>query len=256
MTTDNRSKINLLLSSLPQGSVVLSSWLKKQGYSLDLQKAYRKSGWLSSIGSGAMIRYGDSVGYEGGVYALQSQADMCVHIGGHSAFSLMGKAHYLEFSGRPVHLFGGAKELLPAWFKKYNWQVGIHYTQTSFLPADLGLIDFEIKSFTIKISSPTRALMECLLLAPDKFELIECYQLMETINNVNPESVQALLEKCSSVKVKRLFLFLAEKADHAWLSELNLNKIDLGHGKRSLVKNGVYIPKYLITVPKVVAAPQ
>lgn len=254
MTTDNRSKINLLLSSLPQGSVVLSSWLKKQGYSLDLQKAYRKSGWLSSIGSGAMIRYGDSVGYEGGVYALQAQANMHVHPGGHSAFSLMGQAHYLAFAGRPVSLFGSSNEQLPAWFKKHNWNVGFTYTQTSFLPADLGLVDFEFNSFKIKISSPARALMECLLMTPNNFELLECYQLMETINNVNPKSVQVLLEKCRSVKVKRLFLYLAEKAGHGWLSELNFKKIDLGEGKRSMVKNGIYIPKYQITVSKEVAA--
>ena len=31
---------------------------------------------------------------------------------------------------------------------------------------------------------------------------------------------------------------------------LDLKKLDLGSGKRSLVKNGVYIDKYKITVPK------
>ena len=73
---------------------------------------------------------------------------------------------------------------------------------------------------------------------------------MEGLNNLRPNSVQQLLEKCSSVKVKRLFLYMAEKAQHPWLDYLDLHKIDLSKGNRSLVENGVYVSKYKITVPK------
>jgi len=45
-------------------------------------------------------------------------------------------------------------------------------------------------------------------------------------------------------------MYLAEKAGHEWFKYLDLNKIDLGKGKRSIVKQGVYVPKYKITVPK------
>jgi hypothetical protein len=50
--------------------------------------------------------------------------------------------------------------------------------------------------------------------------------------------VQKLLEDCTSVNVKCVFLYLAEKAKHAWLK---LDKIDLGRGKRSLVKSRTYL---------------
>jgi len=43
------TKINQLLQQLPTGVVLLSSWLKTQGYSYGLQQRYRKSGWLISI---------------------------------------------------------------------------------------------------------------------------------------------------------------------------------------------------------------
>jgi hypothetical protein len=43
---------------------------------------------------------------------------------------------------------------------------------------------------------------------------------------------------------------MADKAGHDWLSYLNLEKVDLGSGKRSIVKDGVYVPKYQITIPK------
>jgi hypothetical protein len=52
------------------------------------------------------------------------------------------------------------------------------------------------------------------------------------------------------VKVTRLFMYLAEKAGHTWVQYLDLKKVDFGSGKRSVVRNGVYVPKYQLTVPK------
>ena len=46
---------------------------------------------------------------------------------------------------------------------------------------------------------------------------------------------------------------MAEKVGHSWFKHLHLDKIDLGIGKRSIVKNGVYDGKYQITIPKELA---
>jgi len=73
---------------------------------------------------------------------------------------------------------------------------------------------------------------------------------MEGLNNLRPDQVQTLLETCTSVKVKRLFMVLAEKAGHSWVSYLDLGKVDFGSGKRSVVNGGAYVEKYQITVPK------
>jgi hypothetical protein len=73
---------------------------------------------------------------------------------------------------------------------------------------------------------------------------------MESMNNLVPAQTQKLLEENPSVKAKRLFLFFAEKAGHKWFKHLDISKIELGNGKRSIVKNGTYIKKYKITVPK------
>lgn len=250
MSNQNASKINYLLSSQPYGVVFLSKWLTEQGYSLDLQKRYKKSRWFQSIGPGAMIRTGDSVGYEGAIYALQVQGKAQVHPGGKTALSLQGKSHYLDLGTSKVVLFGDPKEKLPSWFRNYDWELKISYHKSSFLPPALGLTEWTAKNFTIKISSPARAIMECLYLAPKELSLMECYELMEGLNNLRPNLVQELLEQCNSVKVKRLFLYMAEKAGHRWLAYLNREKIDLGKGKRSLSENGTFIPKYQITVPK------
>jgi hypothetical protein len=253
MITEHRTKINQLLSTIPQDVVLQSSWLLKEGYSLDLQKYYRKSGWLKSLENGAMFRGNNQPEYEGGIYALQKQSGLSVHPGGRTALALQGKAHYLELNTAQIWLFGGEKEKLPKWFKKHKWDQKINYKATSFLPKELGLNEFSFTGFSIKVASPARAIMESLYLAPEKFDLVECYELMENLNDLRPTQVQDLLEACTSIKVKRLFLYMAEKHNHNWYKFLNLSKVDLGKGKRSLVKEGVYVSKYQITLPETLA---
>ena len=250
MSTNIKSKINILMSTTPYGVVLLSSWLTENGYSFDLQKRYKKSGWLESIGTGAFKRAGDEVDYHGGIYALQNQAKLNIHVGGRTALSLQGRAHYLDMAEGRTVLLGRKGERLPVWFRNKNWGPKIDYFTTSFLPSCLGLVEFENKTFSVKISSPARAIFECLYLSPKHQELIECYELMEGMNDLRPKSVQDLLENCSSIKVKRLFLYFADNFKHPWLEFVDLSKVDLGSGKRSFVKGGVYIDKYQITVPK------
>jgi len=250
MSTENTSKINQLLSSQPTGIVFQSFWLSKKGYSPELQRRYRQSRWLDPISAGAMKRAGDKVGYEGALYALQTQSGMTIHPGGKTALNLLGKSHYLSFNPNSVTVFGAKDEFLPTWFTKNDWGIDIDYNKTSFLPADLGLSDFDFKNFTLKISNAPRALMECLYLVPEKEELMGCFHYMEGLNNIRPTLVQGLLENCQSIKVKRLFLYLAEKAGHQWFSSLELEKINLGKGKRSIVKNGVLNKKYAITISR------
>lgn len=249
MTTEQGSKINRLCRLKPQGVVLLSSWLRRSGYSTDLQKHYKKSRWLESIGSGAMKRTGDDITYEGGINALQDQAGLSIHPGGKTALSMLGKGHYIELSQKTVTLFGNKDDHLPLWFKNYDWGPNMRFHKSSFLPEELGLVEMERKTFNLKISGPARAIMECLYLVPKFQDLPECFDLMTGLNTLRPTEVQKLLEECKLIQVKRLFLYLAEIAGNEWFNYLDLDKVDMGSGKRSLVKNGIYVPKYQITVP-------
>jgi len=250
MSTDNRSKINKLLGLQPSGVVLTSYWLVDQGYSPELLRRYRNSQWLTSIGTGAMIRTNDEVDYLGAIFSLQQQLGLSVHPAAKTALSLQGKVHFIDVNQQEVYLFGHRKEILPAWFRNYDWGVKVNYYTSSFLPADEGMTTISRNNFELSISSPARALMECLFLAPQSQDLMECLLIMQGLNNLHPKTTQRLLASCTSVKVKRLFLYLADKSGHAWFNHLNLDQIDLGKGKRSLVKNGVYIKAYKITVPQ------
>lgn len=74
--------------------------------------------------------------------------------------------------------------------------------------------------------------------------------ILKQLTSLDPDKVQTALENTSSQRVKRMFLYMAEKAEHYWFDMLNTDKFGLTTSKLQLVDNGVYISKYRITVPK------
>jgi hypothetical protein len=255
MATHKALKIKRLLDLHKTGTVLLASWLEKHDISRSLQTHYRRSGWLTSVGTGAFKRPNDTVSWQGGLYAIQQQGGLPIHAGALTALSLQGYSQYLRFGGERVYLFSPRGVKLPAWFKKHDWGVPVRHISTSFLPTDLGLLDWQEPNFSIRISAPERAILECLDHAPKEFDLMECYQVMESLVNLRPDTVTQLLKQCTSVKAKRLFLYLAEKANHHWLPFVNTTGLDLGSGGRSLSKGGVYVAKYNLVVPRELASP-
>jgi hypothetical protein len=244
-------KINKLMQSFPQGQVLLSQWLVTQGYSFELQQRYRKSGWLKSIGKNAMLKSQDQLVLAGALSALQNMENRNVHIGGRSALELQGFAHYLQINSYETTLFESSKSKLPLWFTNNDWNTKIKIFRLSLFDSEtLGMVDFKDGELKIKISNPDRALMECLALCPAQFPLPESFELMESLTGLRPAKVQELLENCKSVKVKRLFLYFAEKAGHSWFKYLDTRRISLGSGNRSLTENGVLVSKYKLVLPK------
>jgi len=72
---------------------------------------------------------------------------------------------------------------------------------------------------------------------------------MEGLTTLRPSLLQQLLEACSSIKVKRVFLYLAREAGHAWYGRLDKTRFDLGKGKRMIVRGGRLDAEFMITVP-------
>ena len=67
---------------------------------------------------------------------------------------------------------------------------------------------------------------------------------------MNPIIFQHLLEECTHVKTKRLFLFLANKLNFSWFDQLNIKNIYLGSGPLQIYKKGKLDKKYFITYPE------
>ena len=125
-------------------------------------------------------------------------------------------------------------------------------TRTSLFPGDTheGLSEWKDREFSIRISSSERAAMEMLYLVPQKTSFEESLLIMEGLVTLRPEVVQKLLEMCRFIKVKRLFMYMAESHRHPWVEKLDLSQIDFGKGKRRIVSGGELNPKYNITVPR------
>jgi hypothetical protein len=141
---------------------------------------------------------------------------------------------------------------LPKWFRTYDWNSELQITRTVFLPYSLAesFTVKKINGFALKISTPERAVMEMLYYVPQKQAFEEAAKIFEFLTSLRPDVVQVLLESVNSIKVKRLFLYIAEKQNHSWFKSLKLDGINLGSGKRVIEKNGVLDQQYNITIPK------
>lgn len=242
----NETNLNQILKKIPHNTAVTVQWLKAQGISGSLIHAYKKNGWLKSLGAGAYSKLNDIAALDGALYALQNQLNLSFHIGGVSALSLQGVNHNISFN-RKIYICGRRGEKLPKWFQK-NFDNDIEVIKTEFLTKNIGLENYNNKDFTFKISSKERAVLEMIYLTPDKNSLNEVYQLMELLSVLRPKLLQELLENCTSIKIKRIFLYIAEKLNYPWFSKLDIQRIDLGSGKRIIEKGGRLDKKYNIVI--------
>ncbi len=244
------TNIKSILASHPRNTVVTVKWLLSRGITRDMVRNYLENGWLSRIGNGAYCILDEAVSLDGALSSIQNELGLSVHKGAWTALSeVHGKTHNL-FAARECMLFAARGEKLPAWFKG---AYGETYTcrHTAFLPPSLGLVEARYDGFTALVSSPERAMLELIYLCPSVYTPQECYQIMELLVTVQPVKLQELLEQSSSVKVNRLFLYLAETAGHAWFKRLDVSRITLGSGIREIVKGGHYENKYHLVIDEV-----
>lgn len=246
-------KINQILKNWPRGTVALQSWFESQGAYQQLLSRYERSGWIDRIGKGAYIRSEDKVDWTGALYAIQYQDHTPIHVGSKTALEIKGKGHYVTV-GRiyvsRVSLFSPPNIRLPKWFSNRDWGTGTEHYTTKLFPEnfDLGISEFEINDFSIKIATPERAIIEYLYLVPKKESFDGAGKIFENLYTLRSDIIQELLENCSSIKVKRLFMFFADYYRFPWAEKIDSSKIDFGKGKRKIT-DGFFDLKYQITVP-------
>ncbi|MGH7812405.1 MAG: type IV toxin-antitoxin system AbiEi family antitoxin domain-containing protein [Candidatus Binataceae bacterium] len=265
--------LNLLERQLPEGLLVTSSWLRRHGYSRQLLSHYVRNGWLRQPARGVYQRPRGSLSWQQAIISLQTVLKTPLVVGGRTALEIQGYAHYLRQTMKEVHLYGA--EPPPTWLEKLPAKVRFIYRNSRKLfPAEA-----DKKSFTsllkdhkaapnagadagfvvqpwgqwdwrLVLSAPDRAVIELLDELPGQESFEQVDKLMEGLSNLSPQRLQKLLARCRSIKVKRLFFFFADRHQHAWLKRIDRAAIDLGKGKRMLVKGGKLDRAYQITVPE------
>lgn len=271
-------KLNWLQRNLPEGLVADAGWFERSGISRQLRRKYTQNGWLVSPARGVYARPGlagdkAKLSWQQLVVSLNLFMDQHVSVGGRTALELQGYAHYLEASGeREVHLYSG--KTLPGWVSQipvshrlvfHNagrlFKAGVEMlsagaegsSEHELARAGLAMQPWGSPGSTtwaLTVSTPERAILELLDELPNRETFHQVDVFVEGLRNLSPRRLEALLVDCKSVKVKRLFLWFAERHNHVWLRRLDRSRINLGKGKRMLVRGGKLDPKYNITVPE------
>ncbi|MDD2325701.1 MAG: type IV toxin-antitoxin system AbiEi family antitoxin domain-containing protein [Alphaproteobacteria bacterium] len=255
MTTQRHGKLNQLQKLLPEGLLADAAWFERHGYSTALRSQYVSSGWLEQPARGVYRRPEGNLSWPMVVVSLQRPAplDEKLVVGGRTALEFQGYAHYLPQSEKEeVHLYGNKK--LPSWVKKipFPYEFIYHSDRRLFSASSstYGLSNMKWNDWPLTLSTPERALLQLLDELPQHESFHQVDKLFEGLANLSPHRLQKLLVDCQSVKVKRLFFFFADRHNHTWLKHLDKSRIDLGSGKRVLVKDGKLDSTYQITLPK------
>lgn len=254
--SNERHGIKDLLIGWKDNTIKTALELSEFGFYSQLLNKYSKSGWLDNPAYGIYAKAGSKLSWPAAINALQRQ-HFPVHVGALSALKLHGIVHYLTFDESKEQLFilnpSSKKKELPKWVSvivsKY------HYHQLHmFKNNNDGLLQQNVDETAVTLSSPERAILEMLALVPKYVSYSHAYELVEGATLLRPEVMQKLLENCTSIKVKRLFLYLADRHNLPLLEYLDQNKLTLGTGDRLIAGGGTYSSKYKISVPKIVTA--
>jgi hypothetical protein len=200
---------------------------------------------MAYLERGIVVRPGDTINWPGMLWGLQQLKPF--HIGAKTALELQGKAHYISFREPNIFLFSAQHLRLPYWCKKTV--LNCVHVKTNFLPADVGVNDYDFGEFSLKTSKPARAFVEHMYLAEKFHTYDEAYHIMENLQFLDPNLMQEILEVCQSIKVNRLVLTLARKVGANWLNTLDTSRINLGKGPRQVVAGGSYDQEFQITYP-------
>lgn len=230
--------------------------MEAHGYSSALRSQYVRAGWLDSPARRVYRRARAQLTWQQVVMSLQQVLDLSLTVGGRTALEQQGYAHYLSASMQEVHLYGPKRP--PTWLDSLPLDLTFRWHNSLRLfPGDAdaspepspAMVSSAGMNLPIRYSSKERAVLELLDELPGRESFHQVDTLMEGLSDLSPRRMQTLLERCANVKVKRLFFFFADRHGHAWRSHLDTSRVDLGAGKRVLVKGGKLDRSYNITVP-------
>jgi len=261
------SKLNWLQHNLPEGLIVDAAWLERHGYYTALRSKYAAQGRLELVARGVYRRHAASLSgtaksqslrWQNVVISLQMLLKYPVHIGGRTAFEVEGFAHRLTPARlREIHLYGAQRP--PSWLSRLTLDAPFIFRSAARLfedsQSDIARASFKLLSSAewerpVVISTPERAILELLDEVPRHETFRQADVLVKGLHNLSPRRLHTLLAACRSIKVKRLFLWFAERHNHAWLKALSRKNIDLGRGRQMLVRGGKLDPRFNITVPE------
>lgn len=249
--TEIMSKLNQALLDWKPGDIHGAEWLRARGIDQRLAYSYYEVGYLEKIGPGVFARKVDEVNPYGVVRFLQQELELKVHLSGRTALELQGHSHYVALGSRTrIYLTSYENKAFPTWIKKLESNFEFVFKKSSLLKQESFLTTYNESGFELRISMRELAVLELIETLDLSGSLETAENYTQSLLTLRPEVLQRVLEDCQSIKAKRVFLYLAEKLNLPWFKKIKTENINLGVGKRVIVKGGVLNKKYQITVDR------
>ncbi len=259
MNSNSSQRSTRLPDSVPDGQLVNRQWLSHRGYKSPEVDYYLRTGGLQAPIRGFYRRPGPELRWQSVLYSLQEMRFQ-LHVGGVTALAEQGFTHFVSLNqDRVIHLYGPEK--LPVWLEDWHtiqslpktpFRFAIHQQtwlknmpEDCFIQRSFGQWDWQLNYATAEL-----AVLEILMELQTETDFLQMDRWFQSLATLSPTRLLTLLKRCPSVKAKRLFGWFAERHQHAWFNKLDWRKVDLGSGKRSLIKGGRFNNRWQLTVPR------
>ena len=194
------TKINQLLANTAPTGLLFADWLKKEGYSGQLQKKYRDSRWLTALCKGVMFRTGGRLNAYDAIASYNKQMRGNLRVAAMSALEYAGFNHYVSM-GKPVLMVAAPTCKTPSWMLSdvYDATFQVFHTNTfSYTETIKKVTD----SGTLYVSPLEQAFLECLILAPKSYNYMDLYYVMEQLTTLRFGSKNCTPKKLMSGRGK------------------------------------------------------
>lgn len=241
-----------LLEKIPDGLVVTRKKLMALGMDRPSIDYFLRSGKLTQVNHGVYRRPGPPLKWEHLIYSV-TQLGYEVHVGSRSALDLSGFAHYLPLGGvQQIHVY--CKKKLPNWLSTLNEKAQIVSHKFKLL-SDLPVTAINNRPFghwdwPIPYASSELALIELVDEIADEAGFTMTDKYFESATTLRPKLLNELLSNSLKIQANRLFLWFAKRHNLPCFNSINLSEINLGKGKRMIVRGGALDKEFQITVPK------
>ena len=182
------TKINQLLANTAPTGLLFADWLKKKGYSVQLQKKYRDSGWLTAICKGVMCRTGARLNAYDAIASYNKQMGGTLRVAAMSALEYTGFNHYVPM-GKPVLMVAAPTFKTPLWMQSDVYDATFRVFHTNAF-SYTETIERVTDSGTLYVSSPEQAFLESLILAPKSYSYMDLYYVMEQLTTLHSDFVR------------------------------------------------------------------
>ena len=219
-----------LVSHVHEGHPLSVEDLARYGLSAKHASRLAATGWLRHLGRGTYAPPGVDLDRDASL-ALLARTIPGLHVGARTALNWRGMRHNLSFK-ETLSLWGDKPLKLPSWFVE---RFPAHYQATqifdSAVPASLGLGPLPTGRPDVPVSMPERALLELLSEVGRRYSLEDARNLVESVRNLRPATIEELLSHLTRIKVARLANMFADELGLPWAELARKHSDRLGGGR-------------------------